>query len=376
MTPEKTGLDDGLVATTDVSVLYPLPATGGLTGFLAPDASGAQGTLLPAEMMALVLGGASGMIERTRAVPASGYADLRLVGFRVDPCSARGLAEKCPTEVRAVFQALHEAAAGDPEPGIHATDGAVHVAYAIPHDEFYTMFDELLALKKANGGLGLHELAPHPILVQQGLGGTFAAGLSAILLAHLGGERIVRITTFDHNFDLDGDGWTFSIFERTAGTPLVVSTDPGTNGPGGILGGTNTHVALAESSAFIVGSTVAVDAVEAMAASDRPATPDSAMTSAFDSAARVLNPNVHTSETTSCTNCHLAEGAMRIGQELYGLAPAKPFTHERSLARKDERTSVTNLHAFGYLGRRVSIMQRTANESVVVAATMEKILTK
>jgi hypothetical protein len=33
------------------------------------------------------------------------------------------------------------------------------------------------------------------------------------------------------------------------------------------------------------------------------------------------------------------------------------------------------VHAFGYLGRRVSIMQRTANESVLVADRMTAQLT-
>ena len=42
------------------------------------------------------------------------------------------------------------------------------------------------------------------------------------------------------------------------------------------------------------------------------------------------------------------------------------------LEYKSERASVTNLHAFGYLHRKVSIMQRTANESAVVADAMEQ----
>jgi hypothetical protein len=92
---------------------------------------------------------------------------------------------------------------------------------------------------------------------------------------------------------------------------------------------------------------------------------------AFNAALRVQNPLIHSAITTDCANCHLAEGAVRIGEAQYGFGPGPAFTHPRSLARVDQRTSVTNLHAFGYLGRQVSIMQRTANESVLVAAALE-----
>jgi acetyl esterase/lipase len=37
-----------------------------------------------------------------------------------------------------------------------------------------------------------------------------------------------------------------------------------------------------------------------------------------------------------------------------------------------DRSSVTNLHAFGYLHRKISIMQRTANESTVVRDFMDQ----
>ena len=89
-------------------------------------------------------------------------------------------------------------------------------------------------------------------------------------------------------------------------------------------------------------------------------------------AVNVQNPTLHSFETVDCVNCHLAEGARLVGESLYGFKATKAFTHPRSLAYVSERKSVTNLHAFGYLHRKISIMQRTANESVVVAAEMEK----
>ena len=65
---------------------------------------------------------------------------------------------------------------------------------------------------------------------------------------------------------------------------------------------------------------------------------------------------MHTAETTACINCHLAEGARRMGESVYRFSAGRElFASARKLGRKDERTSVTNLHAFGYLHRQVSI---------------------
>ena len=75
--------------------------------------------------------------------------------------------------------------------------------------------------------------------------------------------------------------------------------------------------------------------------------------------------------TTGCANCHLAEGARRNGTADYGFGGGQSFTHTRSLAYVREEKTITNLHAFGYLDHKVSVMQRTANESVLVAERME-----
>jgi hypothetical protein len=139
-----------------------------------------------------------------------------------------------------------------------------------------------------------------------------------------------------------------------------------------LVAGSSTVGPFAKSSADGF-SSPAADSVALLVSSGRPApgSPTAAtLESTLEAALRVENPTVHNAETTSCANCHLAEGARRIGETVYGLPATNAFTHARSLARKDERTSVTNLHAFGYLHRQVSIMQRTANESVLAADRM------
>ena len=365
--PPATGPYDGAVATTDVSLLYPVHVASTLADFVRPTALGNFGALLPRGAFDAVTGGRA--LASVTHPTASGYDHLGLVSIRIDHCSARGGAG-CRPEVRLVFQPLYEDAAV----GAGATDGAVHAIYDVPDAELVEMLQQILTAKKANGGAARIELAPHPILEAQGIGGSFGQALRAIVLSHVGDTRLARITTFDHNMTFDSDGWIFAIADRS-GASFVPGSIPGQGEKTQILVGTATDVELAHSGAFPFGDAAAKDAVFALADQARPA-PGSAQATAlkavFDAALRVENPTLHTAESTDCVNCHLAEGAKLVGKKLYGFTSQSAFTHPRGNAYVSERTSVTNVHAFGYLHRQPAIMQRTANESVLVAAEMEK----
>ena len=93
---------------------------------------------------------------------------------------------------------------------------------------------------------------------------------------------------------------------------------------------------------------------------------------AFEAALRVENPHLHNAETTNCVNCHLADSAHVIGETVYGLPSTSQSAFAPSTSYANDRASVTNLHAFGYLHRKVSIMRRTANESVIVRNWMDE----
>ena len=235
------------------------------------------------------------------------------------------------------------------------------------------MLKEILTLKHSNGDVGLQQLAPHPILTEQGLGGAFADGLRDIVLEHVGGDRIARVTFFDHE-NLEGDTWSFGVFDRaTPASPLLATTIPTTDSILQMFAGSSTLEPLAQSHAEATLPGLSADSLAPLLNGGRPAPASSAVAAlqpALDAALRLENPTLRNVETTDCVNCHLAEGASRVGKDLYALSTATAFTHARSLARVDERTSVSNVHAFGYLHRRVSIMQRTANESVLVADRM------
>ena len=47
-----------------------------------------------------------------------------------------------------------------------------------------------------------------------------------------------------------------------------------------------------------------------------------ALQPAFDAALRLENPTLRNVETTDCVSCHQAEGAGRVGKDLYALSTA------------------------------------------------------
>lgn len=350
------------VATTDVSILYPLPERGTAGLLRASDGTG-LGPLLPREAFSGALGRGSLDFEHT-----STYEALHLVGVRLDPCGHRAEGAACTSEVRAVFQGV----APDTKGTTLAADGGVHVMYDVPAGELDEMLREILTAKRASGDTESRELGPHPILTAQGLEGAFGKTLRAIVLRHVGEKRIARITTFDHNFALDGDGWTFTIHDRVNGK-YVAGKIPGVDQSGQTVGGTPARaLSLAETSAEALGGPSAKDPVAALVSSARREAPAATLQKAFEAALRVEDPSVHTAASTDCANCHLAEGAHRIGKELFGMNEPAGFLP--GVSRRDERTSVTNLHAFGYLDRSVSITLRTAAESADVARGMERTL--
>jgi hypothetical protein len=190
------------------------------------------------------------------------------------------------------------------------------------------------------------------------------------LLAHLGSDRITRVTFMRHVFP-DEDGWQLVLFDRD-GDALVARAIPDTDGPEQkILGASARADTLG--GIFSPASPTLPD-VSTLAAAARPAQPTPEIENGFAQAIEAQNPLRHTSEDTDCGSCHLAEGARRAG-EAYGFVATGEFASGRSLGYVRESKAITNFHAFGYLGTTTSVMQRTANESAVVADRMHAALT-
>ena len=357
-----------VLETTDVSILYPLPVRGESQAFLRPSEGGMLGPLFPRSLFAE-------MVPRGRLddKERSDYDALAVVALRLDPTSCYS-GSGCEAQIRVVLQGLHtDATTGDTV----AADGALHVIYTVPHEEVLRTMRELLAAKARSRGPSSKVLEAHPILTNEGLSGPFAIQLRDIATSHLGEWRIKRVTVFDHATDAEGDLWSFRMFDRGTKTGAGFSPVeiPMTKETLQTVRGSGAHVPLGMSFADASPSILGKDLVADLVRSSRPSpgTPEAnALASVFESAIRIENPEIHDPSSSSCTNCHLAEGAHRLGEKLFGFV-AKPqrdaVNQGQTPARRDERTSVTNLHSFGYLGREVSISQRTANESALVAST-------
>jgi hypothetical protein len=93
---------------------------------------------------------------------------------------------------------------------------------------------------------------------------------------------------------------------------------------------------------------------------------------AYTSALKIQNPGMHSPDTIDCVSCHTATSA-RIwaeknkDQKPDGNPAAFATTWNVKLTKSPRAEAPNNLHSFGYHFGDVSISQRTANESAVVA---------
>ncbi|MBP6629376.1 MAG: hypothetical protein KBG28_09230 [Kofleriaceae bacterium] len=351
---------DPVVETADATLLFPLPSRVD-AGLLRADDVGRHGPLIPPSVIGQPL-------DNLDALRVNTEADLRLVGLRLDPCSARA---GCSPEVRAVFQPLLEL--DQPTPGVHAADAAVHVFYDVPLDELVALQRDLLVLKTQHGAGAdyTQPLGVHPVLAAQGLDGPFAQGLRPLLLDALGADRIARVTVFTHEFP-DSDAWTFHLFERG---PAGLSAAPiagHAQATQSVFGSDPLATALGGLDEAAPPMTLA--SLARLTSSGRAEAPGAALIAGLAEAVAVQDPAQHDSESIDCVSCHAAEGGRAIATDELGLTPVAEFSHPRDLAYQRPARAAANLHAFSYLGREVSVMRRTVHEAVLAAEQLQALL--
>jgi hypothetical protein len=350
------------VGVDDVSFLYPLPADVSLRlSLLGASDEGARGELLPAEIY--------------RALPpldtllpnTDSYFLMRVVSVRLDPCfPGLGTEEAaCQNQVRLVMQPVVPAVSG---PGLTTLDLAVHLFYALGREELAGMLQELTDLRVASG------LAPsegpvgvHPALAREGMKGTFATALRALLLRHAGKDNLTRVTFM--GTEQVGQVWRFGGFDRQDGKlvamqiPLVdVREETFRNGD---LDGVSFDRAATSP------PSPAADDVRLLFNPGALATAtDEARRAAYQSALRIENPTRHSPESIDCATCHITMAARRFAERAHGLSPEGVdgrYTHPRALPLAGATVERTDeLRAFGYFDARPSISQRAVNETAEV----------
>jgi hypothetical protein len=386
----------GPIAATmnDVSVLFPLPSReADIDNLLAPSATGDQGVLLPSALygsMGSITGSTANTSDTANELAA--YADLRVVSMRIDPCFASLAPDPhgvgCQAQIRLVFQEVDWVTGS-----ATAFDSALHAFYDLTRGEFLALAQALVDLRTANAnGEASGSLAPHPVMVRQGLGGAMSTGVKRLILQYAGERNLVRLAQLGtQNNELE-QMWTMSAFDvgnaSAKATPRQIATlapDAGSTtvefvgfGHGSESGSGVGSGSGANEPGASFGPTTASDdnfiplddgRPEDLSASTRQA--------AFDALVRVENPRDNSPNTIDCASCHMATPTEKlIAMPLFSLddtmSPLAFVPDGTVVTTRDMTASFAmsagqiNIHAFSYFGDAPGISQPAVNETAAV----------
>lgn len=379
----------GPLGLSDVSTLFPLPATLASSSLLALDAEGAGGPLLSQAQFddLAAFDPTSGPVDAELA-----YARFRVVAMRIDPCFPT-LSHldtdpaSCRRQIRLVAQALYDGASG-----VRARDAALHLLYDVSADELDVMVHELVAMRGARAFDPAEILGVHPVLAAEGDSGPHGAMLRAWILSHAGASTLSQVTF------LHGDGnfsWRFGGLRFVSGAPLPLrieaidsivapedadsqsaALDPGLSGP---MGNT-TGVSSVSPTGPRVRSIEALFGIRRMSMGmpywEYPS--DADVSAAIGAAYRIESPLELDASNVDCVSCHIA-GAARQRAELLGHTGDLGYRYrsgwDLTRAALPTVTARPNVvRAFGYFDTTPAISQRTINESAAVADRIDATL--
>jgi len=377
------------VAMNDVSILFPLgTASDYSTGHLRADSTGKRGVLFPASVFEKISIEGSAAGSGVGGPSTAPYANMRVVALRLDPCFAElrptPSATTCRNQLRLVFQELQASTTG-----VSAFDSGVHALYTITRAELLAILNEIVRLREADGGQGgKGPLAPHALMVAQGLAGSFSTAIQKLILQYAGEQNLVRVTAMTS--ENAGFQWSFFGFDISGASPKAV--------PLAIATLAATASADGTEQSFFRGFQSSTDPIGSFV--PKPTGPDdftvladvksALMLSAADQAklsralARVENPSIFTPDTLDCARCHTASPlGQNVARDRLHLSEAddddafhpdgKWVTAEEMSATDFSGASQTNpdvplvnVHAFSYAIERPSVNQRTVNETAAV----------
>jgi hypothetical protein len=399
----RLGDGSGRIAATmnDVSILFPLPSSvADIDDLLAPSATGAQGTLFPSALYS-AMGPIFGSTEPGDGGPLPGpengfaaYGDLRVTAIRVDPCFASPDPDPagvgCTAQIRLVFQEVTWEARPSINAFAVAADSALHAFYDLSRADFLALASALVALRVTNeDGDALGPLAPHPIMVRQGLEGAMSQSVQHLILEYAGEQNLVRTAQVSGtSLPFSFGSWSMSAFDVTGTAPLAIPRTIPTlisTADGGSLviqgvDGANDGVSFDPATTSADNFTSLWQISEAVAAgTDAGGLSPSDHQGALDALVRVENPKDNSANTIDCASCHLATDTEQVVA-----MPLLSFDDTTSpLAFQPDGTNVTpgdmattfapgdapfgvNTHVFSYVGSSPAISQRVVNETAAV----------
>jgi hypothetical protein len=357
-TPNPDGGTGGGAASTaldlnDVSFLYPLPALAQRALLPGLGAAGRGGPLLSRALFAAL---PPLMPDTPEAIT---YEELRVISARIDPCfpgSAPPAAPVCIPQLRLVAQPVQVDPLNPAE--LTTADATLHLFYTLSEADFGAALVKLRALKS----------------LAQGLSGSYAAALNALLLEFCGPSTFTRVAFQAVN--QQGNIWTFGAFNLEGGA-LVADLIPRLTNQK--VQGVQQIGSVSSPSGGLIPAPANDDMDTLLSKRDVAIADTRTLERAVKQALIIEHPDKSSPLTIDCGSCHVASRALSAATAQRNLdttgwaerfvPPAQRF----NLSRVD---GVGNdpfaQRAFGYLGRRSALSQRTINESAVVADALTR----
>jgi hypothetical protein len=321
--------EHGPIASSDVTFLLPL-GTG-----LGATSKGGHGPLLPrAHFDALE------PLTRTDE-PDALYANLEVVGVRLDPCFVEGGGgTPCASQVRLVLQPVFSV------DGLATTrDAAMHAFYAVPLAELHDLAHALAELRAESGGsleVGVHVAADRAV---------------AVLLPHLGADRLTRLTAM--SVHPSGEAWFFSGVDISPAGVASEIVIPG-------VGEAEQHLTSEGREATLDATILPEPTIEPalgpfLEAARRDELDEAQRATGLATVESLLDPASHDPGTVDCASCHVATTALR-----FATRASEP---SRVPSAYDD---TTNQRMFGYFGSVPSISPRVNAETRAVLEWLER----
>lgn len=181
-----------LAQLNDVSVLYPLPTTQAEFdgGYVAAGDHGKGGQVLPLALYTSLTNQPKSSKGNMGGYAIMAWDDLRVVGFRIDPCFANigpvTDASSCTNQLRLIFQPISTFAWGS-NFSAQAFDGAVHAFYQLTREQLVELVHGMIAIRQKDSKTDdLGPLAVNPMLKEQGVLGDAGQAMKKLLLQYAG----------------------------------------------------------------------------------------------------------------------------------------------------------------------------------------------
>lgn len=292
------------------------------------------------------------------------FDDFMIFGIRFDLCNRVDLGP-CPEgadgSLRLVFQPMM--------PRALAADMGLHAFYTIPAAELGFVVNELRAIARLSG---TQQLLTGPF---QDLHIPLFAGiprLHALLERYAIADHLIQLTMMGQDARSTDPRVVFRGLELRDGQMVEMKV--------ATLDATEQAAALTDTDPSYAVTPVADTplgfALALSSASFNAATPTD-QRRALDALVAAENPLLHTATTVQCVACHVTtyltgHRAQIAGIDLQSLPSSFTTTRNVRVSEGISATDEHSLHAFGWMGSRLAISHRVANETSVVLDEIER----